>query len=631
MNANKPVVASFWNYESLDYLYRQGGGGGLFSPGEGVEEWYARLHSEELLLKAKEAGFNMIVTHFFKGFGLEHEKEEIDMLRELTAIAHKHDVKVLGYVQLYSLFTETFPYENPDLKKMSHISVNGTPTTWGSRYYRYKTCYSSPEFIEYIKKVIRFGIEDLGLDGFHFDNSNQERCYCENCNKAFRSYLKEHVQNPRYLLGIKGFDYVNIPRLNLSTVFGWPMEGSFASKYKTREIHDPMYLLWTGFQTQLVKKAHDTLFGFAKEISDGKAIVLHNPGFPAGGEVFTDFGYKPHATSKYVDYAYAENVSFIHMEEGKLISQIPGYKINGHFGVKTFNTSWARDEKGFARFPKDYEEIARWSAESMIFTGLIYCSWLVRFQQSDAGTNLDNPLHSESFRKITDYFYRHADLYEGTEECNKVKLLYYPTDLIGNMDVGYNRLSETVNSLALKGIPFGIVTEQEVDSMQSGETLVISDALFASESLYVSLREAAERGVTVLILGYFGIYDEIGRSRSDKNRVVHLDELLGVIMLHSEDAVSEAFGSLSCLKNGREIIVEVRKDKEENLLVHLLNPSNHSAADGVEIDLSMFMCEEYGKAEIYSFEDACLQAYDPIGKTLMIDGLKTSATVKLSR
>lgn len=626
-----PVVASFWNYESLDYLYRQGGGGGLFSPGEGVENWYDRLHSEELVQKAKDAGFNMIVTHFFKGFGLEHEEKEITMLRKLIAIAHQKDIKVLGYVQLYSLFTETFPYENPDLEKMCLRNPDGTPVTWGSRYYRYKTCYNSPEFIAYIQKVIRYGIEELGLDGFHFDNSNQERCYCENCTNAFRAYLKKHVPDPRPLLGIRGFDYVNIPRLNLTSVFGWPMEGSFSTKHRTREIHDPLYLLWTSFYTEVVKKAHDTLFGYAKEISGGKAIVLHNPGFPAGGEVYTDFGYKPHATSRFVDYAYAENVSFIHMEEGKLISQIPGYKINGHFGVQTFNTSWARDENGFARFPKDYAEIARWCAESMVFTGLIYCSWLVRFQQADTMTNLDQPLHQETFRKVTGYFHANKDLYEDTVEKNRVKLLYYPLDLIGNMDLGYNRLQDTVNALSLNGVPFSITTQEELEELTNGEVLIVPDGLFASQSLYDELKAAGERGVRILVLGHFGIYDENGRSRSEKNPVVNIGTLPFVTVLHSEEALAQQLRALSCCTSHREMIVELKQNKAEELLVHVLNPNNETPADRVTIQLPKEFCKNLPLAEIRSFEDTTLESYAPDTGILLLRNVKTLTTIRLSK
>lgn len=634
MKKKTPVAASFWNYESLDYLRRQNGGVGLFSPGEGVEEWYGRLHSDELLDKAEDIGFTMIVTHFFKGFGLMHEQEEIEQLKILIEKAHKRGIQVLGYVQLYSLFNETFPYESEDLEKMVQREPDGSPTTWGSMYFRYKPCYNSPEFIAYIKKVIRFGL-DIGLDGFHFDNSNQSRCYCENCTKGFQAYLKETVKNPKETLGLKGFDHVRIPRVNLTNVYGWPIEENVDSKLRVREVHDTLYSLYTGYITEVVSRAHEELFGYAKQESGGRAIVLHNPGFPAGGEVFCDFGFKPHRSSRHIDYAYAENIAFIELKEGRLISQIPGYKINERFGVQTFNTSWARDEKGFARFPKNYEEIVRVCAESMVFTGLIYANWPVRFLNRGADTNIDLPLHRDALKTVCTYYKENFRLYGGTEPVNHIKVLYDPLNLVASIDEGLSRTIEVMNALAQHGMAFSAVTEEELSSLEKDSALVIPSAMYTKPELYNILTESGKKGVAVIIVGAYGVYNELGRDRNKNDKVFSIGQEENITLVSAPGEVVEVLRSVTqartvTVNGGRDnLIVETRKTENGTLLIHILNPDNERPALDAEVHLNGLTGKTCQKAELHSFEGAKLEGFDPAEGILTISGLKSLVTIEL--
>ena len=79
MNDRKGVIWAYWGHEPMDHLRRMGNNSeSIFSLGECAEPWYIRLHSEEMIEKAAKASINTIYTHFFKGFGLEHEKEEME-------------------------------------------------------------------------------------------------------------------------------------------------------------------------------------------------------------------------------------------------------------------------------------------------------------------------------------------------------------------------------------------------------------------------------------------------------------------------------------------------------------------------------------------------------------------------
>ena len=43
-------------------------------------------HSEDTVRKMKKAGVNLVITHFYKGFGFEIEKEEMEETRRFAEI-----------------------------------------------------------------------------------------------------------------------------------------------------------------------------------------------------------------------------------------------------------------------------------------------------------------------------------------------------------------------------------------------------------------------------------------------------------------------------------------------------------------------------------------------------------------
>ena len=151
---NNPIIWSFWGHEPLRHLRRMGNdGASVFSLGEWVDDWYQHIHSEELVKRASEVGINVIYTHFFKGFGLNAEHDEMQNTKKLCKIAGKYGIKVLGYCQLGSLYTEVLKAEIPELESMAIKNSDGTLACWLKQYYRLRPCFNSREFIAYIKKL----------------------------------------------------------------------------------------------------------------------------------------------------------------------------------------------------------------------------------------------------------------------------------------------------------------------------------------------------------------------------------------------------------------------------------------------------------------------------------------------
>ena len=76
------------------------------------EEDYLREHTEETVRRLKDLGVTMAVIHFYKGFGLEAEKEHIEEARKLAALCKKYGMRVGVYVGS-TIGYETFLVELP--------------------------------------------------------------------------------------------------------------------------------------------------------------------------------------------------------------------------------------------------------------------------------------------------------------------------------------------------------------------------------------------------------------------------------------------------------------------------------------------------------------------------------------
>lgn len=606
MNKNTPVVWSFWGHEPLRHLKRMGNDGdSIFTLGDWAEEWYNRIHEEDVLKKASEKGINVIYTHYFKGFGLKTEYEEMENTKRLCTHAKKYGIKVLGYCQLGSLYNETLMDEVPDLEEWAIHDASGNIVTWLGQYYRYSPCFNSRPFIEYIKKVIKYGIEHVGLSGFHFDNSYNVACHCEKCTAAFRKYLKENA-NPEEM-GLLHFNHVRIPREDPAP-----------------ETHDPLYIWWLRYKADLVKVVHSELFAYVKEIGGKDAIVLHNPCFPRPGKTFARRGFEPSRISADCDFIFAENgVGYIREENGRIKSMVNAFKFGECFGYKVFDTCWTHDENGRIRLPKNHEEVIRFIAQSMIFTGLCGSPWTVR-SLKDGHKNLleDSPL-SNSLEEIFIYYHNNFDIFNLPAE-NNVKVLYVPNNCMCMLDAGIDNIYNTMDELVNNAIPFSLTTQKRLDDLTSGQLVIIPKVLYANEALIDAIKKAVARGVKFIITGKFARYYEDGKERRHSHQVFALDENDGVYrteedfiqLLHTLNKDNE----ISISTKG--VLLERKKGENGEVVLHLLNAANENTIEELTINIGGIKIKS---VDCISLENTCVKNFD--NSTITLKELKTTATL----
>lgn len=603
--SSEPTIWMDWCHEPMDHLLRLGGRPGIYAVNERTHEWYERMHRDELVAKAEELGVNIVYTHFYKGLGLRHEHDEMERMREFVKTAHRHGIRVLGYCTIGTFFNETLADEIPDLERCAARDEDGRFLEYGGRsgqYHRWRPCPLSREYIDYYKRVIDYGAEHVGLDGFHFDNADIIRCYCDRCQKAFREYLAENVPNPRETFGLAHFRNVRMPRQGAG---GDP-----------RESHDPLVLQRDRFHKFLHARRFAEIFAHAR--SHGR-MIIHNSGlmrrtFPAIGS-YSDAAF----TS---DFQFAENRGYVRVEDGKAHTQILGYKFSRRFGFGLFDATWYRDGPAL-RFVRDADTLNRFCAQGMIYGNICGNAWLSLPDGAGDRVLMDDPGVFSIVANAHGFFRRNAALYDGTPVA-RTRLLfsedscYDGCNTEGGTIVELERAGSALDDAA---VPYLIATDADIDSVGAGELLAVPGLRFTKKRQYEALRRAAGRGARILLMGEYGVFDENGVGRDPRNPIVGLQDVQGVLRSIPDDVR---------VKVPPGVMVETSVNAAGDFVLHLFRPGNDSTLESVAVELADPRLSDGMAATLFSLEKPCVLGSASVGAgraTLDVRGFRTMASI----
>jgi len=217
-----------------------------------IEDTYKWEHSEEFIKGLKDRGFNLFITHFSKGYGIEAEALAREDTKRIADLCHEHGMYVGGYVRYSTLIPDTMKQEVPDcVERFASITAMGTPARYGGQYWRYMPCPSSTDYLEYLDRLIGIGVEEIGLDCLHVDGVALRHepfaCHCDRCKAGFREWLEERyptAADQEARLGFAGFEYVQPPEYHTSPVPAYPLP----------IMRDPVAQEWVLFRCSLLEK-----------------------------------------------------------------------------------------------------------------------------------------------------------------------------------------------------------------------------------------------------------------------------------------------------------------------------------------------------------------------------------------
>ena len=464
-------------HEGYLFMVRRGG-----EPRE-VRQRYERAQSEEVIRRLAQQGIEVFHTHLYKGFGMAAEKSEMDDAVRAAAIAHRYGMKVDSYVQWNSLMYETFFAEEPRAQNWVQRDELGRPILLGYGYqqsFRYRPCFANQEYLDYLKKVVRFAVEEVKTDFLHFDNfdlnAEPESCHDAVCTRGFREFLRRKytAKQRRERLGFENMDYVNPPQWNKEN----PPSG-------LRVIFDPLIQEWIDFRCQVMADALRQVAAYAKSLN-AEVVIEINPGGITGANRAWESGIDHARLLPYTQAFWSEEANQPGLTpDGRLVSRVRSYKLARAFR-NILLTYTAGDSLALA--------------ECLAFNQTLGC---VGSDPLDALT-----------RKYIDFYRAHRDLFRGTQDAGQVALLRsYPSI---TYDHPRAQLSAVLAEQALieTHVPFDLVFDKDLDNLGRHKVLILPDSECLSDVQLATIGKFVEQGGGLLALGKAGLYDQWRRPRA---------------------------------------------------------------------------------------------------------------------
>lgn len=476
-------------------MYRRAGSlsGGVNGRALWAHRWWDYLHSEEHVREMASMGINLITTHYYKGFGLEAEAEEMERTRELVKLCHAHGIHVLGYCQQTTVYPETILDEIPDLRDHVQYDPEGRLRYYGrTGYFRWQGDLTSEVFIGYLKRVITHGLTEIGLDGVEWDGT-QYNCHCERCIAAFREFLNEkYAGRAHELFGLRNFDHALAP----PHIAG----------------NDPMYQAWLHFRVSVMHGRLRELYAHAKSVRED-AIFATYPHTPQFSRPDRDRTMPP--VADYMDLATSETHEMPRVEEdGRLIGSVRHIKQCSAMGVPTFVTAWILYPGGY-RAPENAQEVKLSIAESACYGGHPFpATWANRPWGREGKALYLSPERGPALRRYMRFFADHEDLYAGSQSLANVGVFYSTPSTDFDRDVAQAHIQGLEQVLLQHQIPFGIIFNEQGLSDAQYRLICVPNQRLLSDEVCALLIAHLDRGGALLLTGEPGRFDEYHRERA---------------------------------------------------------------------------------------------------------------------
>ena len=461
------------NHDDIALFRRRVGGNPVWQ-----EDDYITEHTDEAVKKLKDAGVTMAVIHFYKAYGLEAEKGQLEDAKKLTALCKKYGIKVAVYVGSTIAF-ETFLLEKPEAQEWIVPDYLGSPVRYGgTQVFRKRVYFMHPGYIEYMKRVLRIAIEDLKVDMIHFDNTSMQAqppiFFHPMAIEDFKKYLTNKY-TPEMLkkrLGFSDVRYVEPPKYNqpLST------------------IDDPLFQEWADFRCQQLADYYGIMERYIRSLNPEVAVETNPHSGMSGNNTIWDQGVDYPRLLSHTDYMWTEegNEAAVN-EEGVLISKIRTFKmartLNNRLLIYSIREGGNKLE----------------NAESMAYNR--QCMGTVT-----GFLGVDNlPEDQKNYIK---FFHKNFDLYRDIDYVADVAVLHSYATMAYNNDRPYQSTFLFEQALIQKKIPFDIIFDDNLKNISKYKVLILADQECLNDEKLDLIRKFVNDGGGLIATEHTSLYTE---------------------------------------------------------------------------------------------------------------------------
>ena len=492
------VIVGNWDMAPIFRLRK--GGNPLWA-----EQQYDRAHSEEAVLKLKELGATLAILHFYKGFGLEAEKEHIQDAKILASLCKKHGIRVGVYVG-GTVCYETFLAEVPEAEEWLVPDFRGNTVHYpGPQVFRRRVYFQHPGYLKYMKRVLRIAVEELDADLIHFDNTGtfaQPAIFFHPLAiENFRTFLQEKYtpDERKSRFGFVEMAHVQPP--------------DYEKHLQT--ITDPMYQEWTDFRCQQLADFFGEMERFIHSINP-EVVVENNPHTGLSGwNTMWEQGVDYPRLLEHTDMVWTEEASGIGLtEDGIMLSRIRSYKQSTGLGnvVITYTGDGLLEMAEAMAFNR--------GCLGMVGGLLAGCD---RSEAEKRRGSHDDPYtwggQNKGFvltprKKAYIHFFRNKfDYYKDVESVANVAVLRaFPTMAYSNARPQQSTFLFEQALIQAK-IPFDIIFDQSLDNLSKYRVLILANQEALSDSQLEKIRTFVRDGGSLVATEHTSLYNEHRRRR----------------------------------------------------------------------------------------------------------------------
>ena len=475
-----------------------------------VKDTYDWEHTEEFIKGLKERGFNLYITHFSKGYGIEAEAESREDTRRVADLCHKHGMYVGGYIRYTTFIPETMAAEIPDcVERFGGWNSLGKRTRYNKCDWRYMPCPTSSEWLEYIDRVIEIGVRDIGLDCLHVDGVSLRpepyACHCERCRARFSERLRAcypDAESQMARFGFVGVDHIEPPDFTISHHSRCPLP----------VIHDTIAQEWMFFRCHLLGEIWKFIVDAARS-RNPEIVVQGNSSFSpqVNGAWF--------GGARLSDLARAGSDGLF-SEEGMAADLTPDGRLHGYFetfkkmrriGIQVFAYNRGPDVGQIG----DPEKMKRSIAHHMAFN------------RDAAGVFCGRLAPGEWPASARDYLTFHRDrrdLFRDATQAHDVAIYYSEPTLALNCGEPRATLWNLATTLLRGHTPFGYMLETRREEMKEFRAVALPETECVSEAEADDIAGYVKQGGGLLIVGASaGRFDALRRAHRESPLMAALD------------------------------------------------------------------------------------------------------------
>lgn len=467
----KQGIVMAGNWETLSHLLRSG-----LATTDQVDEFKAE-RTEGVARKLKEAGITLVTTSFYKGMGLKTEAEEFEMTRQFVKAGHAQGLKMGGYVG-GTLFYETLDQEEPDARNWREVNEWGYPIYYNDEQtYRVAPCRNNPHYQEFVRRVLRLGVQDLNLDLIHFDQmswwAEPRSCRCPYCREQFRQFLRNRYTNAQ-LKARFGF-------ANLAGIIPPPFD-LWAPPVRIPELMNPLMQDWAMFRAASLAKRFGEYDNYIRSLNPEVAMD-GNPFFDQGANNGFQSGTDLPQYLQYGDVMWTEDGHHASWtRDGRLISKIRTFKQARLMGKSVFM----------------YTGIGMWGILDPLSPPELRLAEAMAYNDMNLGmvghVTPNGVDLTPAAQKYIKFFHAHSkDLVDTQGIADAAVLRSFAS-------VEFNPAKSLLSSLLFEQtliqtrIPFDIISDRDLSNLSKYKVLILADQDALSDEQVNTIREFVRNG-----------------------------------------------------------------------------------------------------------------------------------------